>query len=100
VATKYGIISKGHIIKEITAAQLQTELAKTTDILVDQPERLCEVLPEVSAYIPGGVRLVGEVDLNGVLGAIIQKGIRITSINCHESSFEDYYLKMIGGKQL
>ena len=102
VATKYGIISRGHIIKEITAAQLQVELAKTTDITVEQPERLTELfgglLLETSiSYIPGGIRLVGEIDLNAVLSAIIKAEIRIISVNCHESSFEDYYLKTIGG---
>ena len=104
VATKYGIISRGHIIKEITAAQLQVELAKTTDITVEQPERLTELfgglLPETSiSYIPGGIRITGEIDLNTVLATIIKEEIRIISVNCHESSFEDYYLKTIGGKR-
>ncbi len=101
VATKYGIISKGHLVKEITAAQLQAELEKTTDIKVDRPEALNGLLPEGAfAYISGGVRLVGEIDLNAVLSAIIGAGIRIISINCHESSFEDYYLETIGGKRI
>lgn len=104
VATKYGIISKGHIIKEITAAELQKELAKTTDIKVDNPEKLveviCDILPlEATSYIPDGVSIVGEIDLNKVLAAIIDAGIRIISVNCHESSFEDYYLETIGGKK-
>ena len=104
VATKYGIISKGHIIKEIAAAQLQEELAKTTDITVDRPEELtkllADLLPEHKlSYIPNGVRFVGEIDLNDVLSAIIGAGIRITGVNCRETSFEDYYLETIGGKQ-
>ena len=104
VATKYGIISKGHIIKEITAAELQNELAKTTDITVDAPERLGEVLGDLlpegaTAYIPGGIRVVGEIDLNKILAAVIKADIRIISVNCHESSFEDYYLETIGGKR-
>ena len=104
VATKYGIISRGHIIKEITAAQLQVELAKTADITVEQPERLTSLfdglLPETSiSYIPGGIRITGEIDLNTVLATIIKEEIRIISVNCHESSFEDYYLKTIGGKR-
>lgn len=104
VATKYGIISRGHIIKEITAAQLQVELAKTADITVEQPERLTSLfdglLSETSiSYIPGGIRITGEIDLNTVLATIIKEEIRIISVNCHESSFEDYYLKTIGGKR-
>lgn len=105
VATKYGIISKGHIIKEITATELQEELAKTTDITVDNPEELTKLLGELLpdgkiAYIPQGVRIVGETDLNAVLSAVIAAGIRIISVNCHETSFEDYYLETIGGKRV
>ncbi len=101
VATKYGIISKGHIIKEITASQLQQEVARTTDITVDQPEALTSLLADYSpAYIPGGVRISGEIDLNAVLSRIIEAKIQITGVNCHESSFEDYYLEMIGGKRI
>ncbi len=105
VATKYGIISKGRIVKEITAAQLQVEMAKTTEITVDRPEELETLLEgllpkDAFSYLPGGVRLVGEIDLNSILAAIIGSGIRVVSVNCHESTFEDYYLKTIGGKQL
>lgn len=104
VATKYGIISKGHIIKEITAAELQQELAKTTNITVDKPEALTELLgtlvnKDAISYIPDGIRIVGEIDLNAILTAIIGAGIRVVSVNCHETSFEDYYLETIGGKR-
>ncbi len=104
VATKYGIISKGHIIKEISADQLQKEMAPTAEIKVDRPEDLTQllsgILPENAlSPIPEGVRLVGEFDLNSVLSAVLDSGIRIVSINCHESTFEDYYLKTIGGKR-
>ncbi|MBO5213556.1 MAG: ATP-binding cassette domain-containing protein [Clostridia bacterium] len=104
VATKYGIISKGHIIKEISADQLQKEMAPTTEIKTDRPEDLFRILsgllPEDAlSLIPGGVRFVGEFDLNSILSAILDAGIRIVSINCHESTFEDYYLETIGGKR-
>ena len=104
VATKYGIISKGHIIKEITAEQLQKEMSKTTDITVDNPEELYKFIESFSdekkfSRIPNGVRFVGEVNFNEILSAIINQGIHINAVNCRESSFEDYYLEMIGGKQ-
>lgn len=104
VATKYGIISKGNIIKEITAAQLQEEMLKTTDITVDNSEQLYAMLEtlgygEKISPIPNGVRFVGELNFNEILSAIIAQNITITAVNCHESSFEEYYLETIGGKQ-
>ncbi len=103
VATKYGIISKGHIIKEITANDLQDEMSKTTDITAQHPEALYEVLSTLTdktvSYIPNGVHIVGEINLNEVLSLVIEKGIHITAVNCKESSFEDYYLETIGGRR-
>ena len=104
VATKYGIISKGHIIKEVTAQMLQNELAKTTDIKADNPEKLTEILSkllptEAVSYIPDGARIIGDFSLNEILSAIINENLSILSVNCRETSFEDYYLETIGGKK-
>ena len=105
VATKYGIISKGHIIKEVTAKQLSEELSKTTDVTAETPEVLYEMFKDLEnegrlSRIPDGVRFVGEVNLNDVLSAVIERGVNITSVNCHESSFEEYYLETIGDKRV
>ena len=102
VANKYGIISKGHIIKEITAEQLQSEMTKTTDITVDNTEKLVEllgnILPDAEiSYIPNGARIKGDIELNRVIAAIIEANINIKNVSCRESSFEDYYLETIGG---
>ncbi|MEE1074484.1 MAG: ATP-binding cassette domain-containing protein [Acutalibacteraceae bacterium] len=102
VATKYGIISKGKIIKEITAEQLHNECSKNTEITADEPQKLLEV---ISGIIPkdrikdiqNGVRIMGEVDLTETLSAVISAGIKILSVNCNETSFEEYYLSVIGG---
>lgn len=102
VATKYGIISKGRIIEEITAAQLHEKCAKTTLIKVDNitalSGALAGVLPEgCFAYISDGIKIIGEIDLNRVFAAILNADIRILSVNCSEYSFEDYYLSLVGG---
>ncbi|MBO5892133.1 MAG: ATP-binding cassette domain-containing protein [Oscillospiraceae bacterium] len=101
VATKYGIISKGKLIKEITAEQLHNECARTTLISSDDPQKLAETvkhsIPNQLEYTSDGVKIIGETDLNDLLSAIISENIRILSINCNETSFEDYYLSVIGG---
>lgn len=102
VATKYGIISKGRIIEEITAAQLQEKCAKTTVINVDNVSALSQALAGILpdgcfTYISDGIKIVGEVDLNRIFAAILGAGIRILSVNCSQYSFEDYYLSLVGG---
>lgn len=101
VATKYGIISKGKLIQEITAQQLHEVCAKTTIISADDPQLLGKIVKATvdnrMEYTPNGVKLIGELDLNGLLSAIIAGGVQITGINCSETSFEEYYLSVIGG---
>lgn len=101
VATKYGIISKGRLIKEITAEQLHNECAKTIAISADDPRKLGNVIGNLISnkmeYTADGVKIIGDVDLNSLLSAIIESGIHILSVNCSETSFEDYYLSVIGG---
>ncbi len=102
VATKYGIISKGKIIKEITAEQLHNECTKTTLICADDIEQLykvvTEVLPQNKIEITEkGVKIIGDINYNFVLSAIINAGIQILNVQYSETSFEEYYLKVIGG---
>ena len=101
VATKYGIISKGKLIKEITAEQLHNECSRTTAISADNPRKLGEIVENLVnnklEYTNDGVKIVGNIDLNAVLSAIIAGGVKILSINCSETTFEDYYLSVIGG---
>ena len=101
VATKYGIISKGKLIKEITAKQLHNECTKTTAISADDPQKLLQIvksrIDNPVEYSPDGIVIAGQLDLNALLSAIIDGGVQILSINCSETSFEDYYLSLIGG---
>jgi uncharacterized membrane protein YecN with MAPEG domain len=74
---------------------------KTTTISADHPQKLMEVATKTvenqCEYIPGGIKILGEVDLTVLLSAILAANIKILHINCGETSFEDYYLSVIGG---
>ncbi len=102
IATKYGIISKGKLLKEITAEELKRECRTCTQIQVENSEELYALIKEDFAaedcVITGkGVCVYGEVNLNGLLGKIISAGIAIGSISCSAFSIEEYYLSLIGG---
>ncbi len=102
VATKYGIISKGKILQEITAEQFHSAGGKHLLVQAEDPQALMglamTLLPGYPvAYIENGVRITGEVDLNNFLKAVIESGNRIISVNCTETGFEEYYLSVMGG---
>ena len=102
VATKYGIISKGRIVKEITTDELMRECRPSVLIDSKQRDELYSLITEdhsaEDCSITGiGVRIYGELNLNALLKKIIDAGIVIDSIVCSKSSIEDYYLSLIGG---
>ena len=103
VATKYGIISHGKIVKEISAEDLRKECKPSTVIEVGDRSALISLVNEgfLSTHdvsvLPNGIKITGKCDLNEILSTIIEKGIVITSVICSESSIEDYYLKLLGG---
>ena len=102
VATKYGIISKGKILKEISAEDLKKECRKVTTIETKDKDALAELLTkefgaENLALTPNGMKIYGQVNLNDLSGKLLAAGIEISAINSSETNIEDYYLSLIGG---
>ena len=102
VATKYGIISKGRLLEEITAQQLHDNCGKHLLLRAADPEKLFALalaqLPDFPVTLNGNVvKISGDVDLNAFLKEIIDSGNVLQSVNCTETGFEEYYLKVVGG---
>ncbi len=102
VATRYGIISKGKILKEISADELKNECRNSTVIETDQLSELlaiCERRFKKEDFLPvhSGVKIYGDISLNELLSELILSKITIKKINSSESSIEDYYLSLLGG---
>ena len=103
VATNYGIISRGRIIKEISSEQLKSECRHYTLIEADARGALVTTLAEMFDEndlepVVGGVKIYGDVSLNDIIPKIIDAGVTISAINTTKSSIEDYYLSVIGGR--
>lgn len=102
IANRYGIISHGVLVQEISAEELEKVCRHTTEIKATDKDALIALLtpdfePSAMSPIDGGVRIRGALDLNAVLGKIIAAGLTITAVNTHRSSIEDYYLSVTGG---
>ena len=103
VATKYGIISKGKIIKEITSDELKQACRKTTTIAVDDYCLLEKVLTDFidlkdTKMTVDGVKIYGDIDLNNILKAILDAGLKINGVVTSNFSIEDYYMSVVGGR--
>ena len=102
VATKYGIISKGHLLKEITAEELKKECRSSIFVGTTNNEALFELLKgfypaeDCVLYI-NGVRIYGDINLNALLKKLVAAEIEVNDIVCTHSNIEDYYLSLVGG---
>lgn len=102
VATKYGIISKGSIIKEITAEELHDVCGKYALIKAEDTDALFSTATalygEDSVSRDGEfVKISGNIDLNELFKRLLDSQNSILSVNFSETSFEEYYLSLIGG---
>lgn len=103
VATKYGIISKGKIIKEISSEELKNECRRY--IVIESPE-VYKIIEVIADFIDkdkisidkGKIKIFEFEDLNMLMEKIVNNNIKLTSINCNDGNIEDYYLSVIGGK--
>ena len=103
VATHYGFISHGELIKEISALDLANECKKYTDIKYEDLAKLNAELKklgykDVKLY-PNSIRIYDDVKPAKLITALDKVGIEISDIHTSEMNVEDYYLSLIGGKK-
>jgi ABC-2 type transport system ATP-binding protein len=103
VATKYGIISKGKMVVEISAKDLAEQCRQSTYLEVDNPIKLYETLIQTMdernlALEPKGVRVYGNIHLNWLFAKTLDLGLEIQNVVTTKGSIEDYYLSHVGGK--
>lgn len=99
IANRYGIISKGKIIKEISYEDMKKECRKSLYIQTQDMEKLVKVVEGLEVdVLSNGVKVYGDISINELLNKIIKAKVQIDSINSNESSLEEYYLDVIRGE--
>lgn len=103
VATTYGIIHAGKLVKEFSKEQLEQETSRCIAVNVDSPEAAATVLEEklnIHKFeaLPGGELRIYEFLENPseVTFQLSTNGIRVQSIRELGTNLEDYFLKTIG----
>lgn len=103
VATHYGFISHGKLLKEISASDLALECQKYTDLRHNEPEKLKEALVALGykqvKEFPNSVRIYDDIKPLELLKALDKKGIEVSDVKTSEMNVEDYYLNLIGGEK-
>ena len=103
IATGYGIINDGVLIKEMTAEELLAQCSERIELKTDDTARACAVLDSmgIESYkvVDGDtVHIFERLDDSGeITMALARAGIRTKGIQVRNEGLEDYYLNLTGG---
>lgn len=103
LATHFGFVDKGRIIKEMTAEELENACKKCTEIEVDSIEKLTVVLDGmgVSYEIISDktARYFADIPATELILALKEENCSVVSMNEKNESLESFYMNLTGGKE-
>ncbi len=102
LATHYGFIDGGCILKEISGAELEAACRKCLCVTVSCMEGLCTALDAIGAEYrclsDSQAEIYGARDITEVISALAERSCRVLDIHEREEGLENYYMNLIGGK--
>jgi ABC-2 type transport system ATP-binding protein len=106
VATHYGIIHNGRMVKQLSAEDLARESRQYMRIVSDKPEKVMTVLREKFAVTDcmaaenDEIRLFEKFDLAGDINReLVMANITVRAIAVAEQRLEDYFIALTGGEK-
>ena len=101
LATHYGFVDGGKIVKEIDAKELELNCRKCTHLSVTDTKALCRVLDglniEYSLTSDTEAAIFGEINITQLTLALAKENCEIMLIQKQNESLENYYMNVIGG---
>lgn len=103
LATHYGFIDKGHIVREISAEDLEAACRKCMHIEVSDIQALIRVLDkekiDYAIISDTEADIYGHVDITDMSLNLARENCKIITINEKDESLESYYIRLIGGEE-
>ena len=103
IATRYGIIQKGRMVEQITAAELEQNCTDYLHLRTDQPQKAAALL-ERRLHLArwemrpeGEIRIYEAVDTKAVGQVLAQAGVAVEEMGLHRQDLEGYFLERMGG---
>lgn len=103
LATHYGFIDAGHMVKEISAAELEAACRKCVHVRVSHTAALSHVLDALSLEYrilsDTEADIYGEPAVSELVLRLKEAGCELYSIQEHDENLESYYIRLIEGGQ-
>ena len=101
LATHYGFIDRGRIIKEISAAELEEACRKCMRAEVTSTKALAAVLDEMKAdykiLSETHADIYAKPNISQLAAALSKEACELISVREHDESLESYYVSLTGG---
>jgi len=101
VATHYGFIADGKIIKEMSSEEFENDCKKSISIITDK--KLDKVLEEndynYKIISDNQADIYGNIEVTPLVLALHKKGISVKKITENEENLEHYFFSLLGGKK-
>lgn len=102
LATVYGFIDHGRMVKEIAADELEKTCRKCVELSVGSVEAAVETLESTGVdyrvTAADTVEVYGEIGLSDLLLKLAKNGCAVLSMKARDESLESYYLSLVGGR--
>ncbi|MDO4354584.1 MAG: ATP-binding cassette domain-containing protein [Clostridia bacterium] len=101
LATHYGFIDSGRMVKEMSAEELEAHCRKCVRIEVSDTKALSLVLDEMNAEYritdDSHADIYAEITVTPLVSALAEKNCTVKSIAVQDESLESFYMNLIGG---
>ncbi|MDY4819435.1 MAG: ATP-binding cassette domain-containing protein [Bacilli bacterium] len=99
IATHYGILSHGRLIKTITSEELHSDVRKSKQFVFKQIDGIEKVLKleNIKDYkiTNNTLTIFNEFDLSSFINSLVKNNYNIIDIISKDESIEDYYLSLL-----
>ena len=103
LATHYGFIDNGQMLKEISAEELENAFRKCIRLEVTDTRILSRVLDsmgqEYSVLSNTEADIYGQISITELTMALVQENCIIKAMHEHDESLESYYVSLVGGER-
>lgn len=103
LATHYGFIDNGHMIKEISAAELAERCRKCVSVEVSDTKALAHVLDgmKVNYKILSDrtAEIYAKINVSLLISALAKENCEVISLRERDDSLESYYISLVGGEE-
>ena len=103
LATHFGFIDNGQVLKEISAADLEAACRKCMHLSVSDTKVLSRVLDviglEYTILSANEAEIFGEISVTELTLKLSAQNCEVKSIQEHDESLENYYINLVGGNR-